>query len=67
MIVTPGKILDGSANITYPGFFTHTENVSLYYSVDDIFHAKLERAYNIIKEAQSHKSLIEVKQDFEQI
>ena len=67
MILTQGKIMDGSANITFPGFFTHTENVSLYYCGDDNYSDKLKRANDILDEAKAYKSLDDVKNDFKNI
>ena len=64
MILNPGKIMDGSANITFPGFFFHTENVSLYYCCDENFKLKLKRANDILEEAIRYKDLQQVKNDF---
>ena len=64
MILNPGKIMDGSANITFPGFFFHTENVSLYNCCDENFKLKLKRANDILEEAIRYKDLQQVKNDF---
>lgn len=53
IICTSQSVLAGSANLTFPGFYQHTEHVSLHRKPSKEYFEKLERVKDIIYQAKT--------------